>query len=160
MCLFVITSYSCGHCTTRTVYFHTRCRKVRCPGTKTTDVIIGDSCSDCKRYTLDARDISVYFNCLNDSSGGSGDDFNPFFGQGGYEDEATYHARALIAFRRKQDLERARAPWAAQNTTPPHEKYCYCELCEIDKRLAKSNNALKVFNALRRSGGGAGEPEK
>lgn len=92
--------------------------------------------------------------------------FNPFYGQAGQEHEETYRRNALLAFRRRQDIEREH--WerynerhhSNSNTRHSSNEHCNCELCQTQRRVERNNRQVERNNFVRNRDEEAREEEE
>lgn len=81
--------------------------------------------------------------------------FNPFYGQAGQEHEETYRRNALLAFRRRQDIEQEhwerynRRHHSDPNTRHSSNEYCDCQYCHTQRRVERNNRQVESNNFVR-----------
>lgn len=81
--------------------------------------------------------------------------FNPFYGQAGQEHEETYRRNALLAFRRRGDIEQEH--WnrynqrhhSGPNTRHSSNEHCDCQLCQTRRRVEHNNRQVERNNSVR-----------
>lgn len=147
-----------------------RCLHTRCPRFEWTERAADRVCDICPagrggtnreaeyRPAENETVRSDYTHPRFDEGGRNGEpSFNPFLGQGGQEHEEAYRRNALIAFRRRNDIERAqwdryydnRHELMAERAHTGNREFCGCENCATQRRVDMNNRQLAINNHSR-----------
>lgn len=172
MCRYIRTLYSCGHKVEISIPSNDRCFYTQCLRLEWVEKDANQACEFCparRRGTnhgaedrpADNETVrSDYTHPRYDEGSPENEEpsFNPFFGQAGLEHEDAYRRSALIAFRRRNDIEREQ--WdryygnlhlrRAENGHVEGREFCGCEHCNTQRRVDMNNRQVDINNRYRR----------
>lgn len=168
MCRYIITLYSCGHEVEISIPSSDRCLQTQCPRLVWIEKDANHVCEFCpdrRRGTshgaedrpADNETVRSDYTHPRYDPENVEPSFNPFLGQGGQEREETYRRNALLAFRRRNDIEREQ--WDRYYETRHSRRveeghiegneFCACEHCNTQRRVDMNNRQLAINNHLR-----------
>lgn len=120
MCRYTKTAYACGHSIGKSTPTSGSCHDIPCPPVKVTLTSVNE-CHRCARHTnVKHRKASAKTGYIEYRREEIASDFNPFFGQGGQADEQTYRHNALLAYRRRRDIE-----WEGRGSSKEYQDLGY-----------------------------------